>query len=111
MPGDDKKDPVAKPAEYKSLVDPASMKASLLLLDTRIKSFINNPIFKNTSVVEVGEATRAKRDLDTIVNFSNRIGKEAKKLKQVFRQAALTVLIKRANVTSFLPTEKRAGRG
>jgi hypothetical protein len=72
----------AKPAEYKSVADPAGMKASLLLLDARIMSFINNPIFQNTSVVEVGEAARAKRDLDTIVEFSKRIGKDAKKLSK-----------------------------
>jgi len=71
-----------KPAAYKSVVDPAGMKASLLLLDARIMSFINNPIFQNTSVVEVGEAARAKRDLDTIVEFSKRIGRDAKKLSK-----------------------------
>src|SRR5687768_7694228 len=39
---DDKKGRGAKRVEYQSVVDPASMKASLLLLDARIMSFINN---------------------------------------------------------------------
>jgi hypothetical protein len=81
LPGDDKSD-ADKPAEYYTVVDHAGMKASLLSLDARIMSFVNNPIFKNTSVVQVSEAARAKRDLDTIVEFSNRIGKDAKKLSK-----------------------------
>lgn len=86
LPGDDtgdgKGDTVAKTSEYKNVVDPVGLKASLLLLDARIMSFINNPIFANTSVVEVGAAARAKRDLNTIVEFSNRIGRDAKKLSK-----------------------------
>lgn len=82
LPEDDKKEPVIKPVKYKSVSDPAGMKAALLLLDARIMSFVNNPIFKNTSVIEVGEAARAKRDLDTIVDFCNRIGKDSKKLSK-----------------------------
>jgi hypothetical protein len=82
LPADDKSDADAKPPEYHSVVDPATMKASLLSLDARIMSFVNNPIFKNTSVVEVTEAARAKRDLDNIVEFSNRIGKDAKTLSR-----------------------------
>lgn len=78
----DKNDAGAKRAEYKSVVDPAGMKATLLMLDARIMSFVNNPIFKNTSVLEVGEAAKAKRDLDTIVEFSKHIGKDAKKLSK-----------------------------
>jgi hypothetical protein len=82
LPGDDKKEADTKPAEYKNVVDPAGMKASLLFLDATIMRFVNNPIFNNTSVVPVREAAKAKRDLDTIVEFSNLIGKDAKKLSK-----------------------------
>jgi hypothetical protein len=82
LPGDDKKEANAKPVEYKNVVDPSGMKASLLFLDAAIMRFVNNPIFNNTSVVPVREAAKAKRDLDTIVEFSNLIGKDAKKLSK-----------------------------
>jgi hypothetical protein len=82
LPGDDKKEVDAKPVEYKNVVDPAGMKASLLFLDATIMRFVSNPIFNNTSVVPVREAAKAKRDLDTIVEFSNLIGKDAKKLSK-----------------------------
>lgn len=82
LPDDDSDDQGAKVAVYKSVVDPASLKASLLWLDGRIMSFVNNPIFQNTTVVEVGEAARAKRDLNTIVEISSRIAKDTKKLSK-----------------------------
>lgn len=82
LPGDNEKEADAKPAEYKNVVDSAGMKASLLFLDATIMRFFNNPIFNNTSVVPVKEAAKAKRDLDTILEFSNLIGKDAKKLSK-----------------------------
>lgn len=82
LPDDDSENSAAKPAEYKNVVDPAGMKTTLLFLDARIMSFVNNPIFQNTSVVDVSQAARAKRDLETIVEFSNLIGKDARKLRK-----------------------------
>ena len=60
--------------------DAAQMKAALLDLDRSIMSFITNPIFKNTSVVELEEATKASRDLVTIIKSSELVSKEARKL-------------------------------
>jgi hypothetical protein len=82
LPGDDKKEADLNAAEYKNVVDAAGMKASLLFLDTTIMRFVNNPIFNNTSVVPVREAAKAKRDLNTIVELSNRISKDARKLSK-----------------------------
>ncbi len=62
--------------------DAAQMRAALLDLDRSIMSFIKNPIFKNTSVVDLEEATKASRDLATIINSSQLISKEARKLSK-----------------------------
>jgi len=55
------------------------MKASLLSLDGSIMSFIKNPIFKNSGVVDVEQAGKASRDLETIIELSNLINKDAQR--------------------------------
>lgn len=62
--------------------DAAQMKAALLDLDRSIMSFIKNPIFKNTGVVDLEEATKASCDLVTIINSSQLLSKEARKLSK-----------------------------
>lgn len=62
--------------------DAAQMKAALLDLDRSIMSFIKSPIFKNTSVVDLEEATKASRDLVTIIESSHLLNKEARKLSK-----------------------------
>lgn len=62
--------------------DAAQMKAALLDLDRSIMSFIKNPIFKNTSVVDLEEAMKASRDLVTIIESSQLLSKEARKLSK-----------------------------
>ena len=71
-----------KPPLPRQAVDAARMKAALLSLDGSIMSFIKNPIFKNPGVVEVEHAARAKRDLDTIIEFSQLIRKDAERLSK-----------------------------
>lgn len=63
--------------------DAAQMKAALLELDRSIMSFIKNPIFKNTSVVDLEEATKASRELVTIIKSSQLLSKEARKLSKL----------------------------
>ena len=62
--------------------DPAQMKSALLDLDRSIMNFIKNPIFRNTSVVELEEAMKASRDLTTIIESSQVLSKEARKLSK-----------------------------
>ena len=71
-----------KPPEYKQAFDVARMKAALLSLDGSIMSFIKNPIFNNTGVVQVEAAERARRDLNTIIEFSLLIKKDAEQLSR-----------------------------
>ena len=69
-----------KAALPKKIVDASGMKAALLSLDGSIMSFINNPIFKNPSVVNVKMGERARRDLETVIAVSQLISKDAAKL-------------------------------
>jgi hypothetical protein len=63
--------------------DAAQMKAALLDLDRSIMSFIKNQIFKNTSVVDLEEASKASRNLVTIIESSQLLSKEARKLSKL----------------------------
>jgi hypothetical protein len=67
---------------YKKAQDAEGMKASLLSLDGSIMSFIKNPIFKNPGVVDVEQAAKASRDLETIIELSNLINKDAQRLSK-----------------------------
>jgi hypothetical protein len=62
--------------------DAAQMKAALLDLDRSIMSFITNPIFKNTGVIVLEEATKASSNLVTIIKSSELVSKEARKLSK-----------------------------
>jgi hypothetical protein len=67
---------------YKKAQDTEVMKANLLALDGSIMSFIKNPIFTNPGVVNVEQAEKASRGLETIIELSNLISKDAEKLSK-----------------------------
>lgn len=71
-----------KRPEHKQATDAAQMKVALLSLDKTIMSFVGNPIFKNTDVVNVEEATKLRRDLETIIEVSQLISKDAERLSR-----------------------------
>ena len=81
LPAPEKSEPV-KATLPLQVNDGAQMKAALLDLDRSIMSFIKNPIFKNTGVVDLEEATKASRDLVTIIISSQLLSKEARKLSK-----------------------------
>ena len=68
--------------EYKRAVDAAELKSNLLTLDKSIMSFIGNAIFKNPDVVNVEEAKKARRELETIIRDSQLIAKDADQLNK-----------------------------
>jgi len=57
-------------------------RAALLRLDKSIMSFVTNPIFKESSVMEVSLATRASHDLKTIIELSENLQQSAKSLNK-----------------------------
>jgi len=57
-------------------------RAALLRLDKSIMSFVTNPVFKESSVMEVTLATRASHDLETVIELSENLQKAAKSLNK-----------------------------
>lgn len=62
--------------------DEERLKASLLTLDRSIMSFVNNPVFKTPDVIDPGLAAKAGRDLESIIEFSDAIRKNAQGLSK-----------------------------
>ena len=71
---------IEKDPNYKKPQDAEGMKASLLFLDSSVMSFIQSPVFKNPGVIDVEAAGKASRDLETIIELSNLINKDAQRL-------------------------------
>ena len=60
----------------------AQPKSPLMTLNNLILSFVTNPIFKNENTIDADLGTKAKRDLDAIVDLSDKISKSAEKLSK-----------------------------
>lgn len=59
-------------------IEPAEMKASLLSLDASITSFISSPVFKDFGkVVDADSSAKARANLDSIIDLSERIKRSA----------------------------------
>jgi hypothetical protein len=58
-------------------------RAALLVLDRTIMSFVNNPLFKEPKTIEVSQATRARRDLETVIELTADLKKFASRLAKV----------------------------
>jgi len=57
-------------------------RSPLLDLNDLINSFVNNPIFKNADTVDATTGAKAKHDLESIIDLSDRISKSAGKLSK-----------------------------
>lgn len=68
--------------EVASAEEPQDLKALLAAVDGAILSFVNNPIFQNTKVVNPEDSAKARRDLDEVIKLSARLNKEAERLKK-----------------------------
>jgi hypothetical protein len=62
--------------------DTSGLKPSLVALDTLILSFVHNPIFKETGVVDAKLGGKAGRDLDSIIELSDKIRKSAERMRK-----------------------------
>lgn len=58
------------------------MKEALLALCKQIRSFVTNPVIDNPNMIDVKEAVRARRDLDSLIQLSEEIRKDAEKLSK-----------------------------
>lgn len=62
--------------------EPRDLKSLLAAVDGAIISFVNNPIFRNTKVVNPEDSAKARRDLDRVIRLSARLAQEAERLRQ-----------------------------
>ena len=67
------------PVKEKS--DP-EMKGSLIKLCKEIRSFVTNPIIENPNTIDAVQLTRARRDLESLIQLSGLIKKDADKLNK-----------------------------
>jgi hypothetical protein len=56
---------------------PTDLRANIAALDELVKSFVWNPIFQQSGIVDVDNSTKARRDLDRIIRLSEQIRKSA----------------------------------
>ncbi|HYE13331.1 MAG TPA: hypothetical protein VD968_02695 [Pyrinomonadaceae bacterium] len=62
--------------------EPQELKALLAAVDGAIISFVNNPVFQNTKVVNPEDSARARGDLERVVKLSGKLSKEADRLSK-----------------------------
>ena len=58
------------------------MKEELIKLCQQIRSFVTNPSIENPGTINVEQMTKARKDLETVIQLSGRIKKDADKLSQ-----------------------------
>ena len=58
------------------------MKDELVKLCNQIRSFVTNPSIENPGTINVEQMTKARRDLESLIQLSGRIKKEADKLSR-----------------------------
>lgn len=59
-----------------------AVRSPLLDLNDLINNFVTNPIFKNADTVDATTGAKAKHDLESIIDLSDRISKSADKLSK-----------------------------
>jgi len=58
------------------------MKDSLIKLCKEIRNFVTNPVIENPTIVDAEQLTRARRDLESLIQLSGLIKKDADKLSK-----------------------------
>ena len=69
-----------EPTAAQTLASTPQLKPSVLKLGRLIFSFVDNPFFKEASVVDTQLTTRARRDLEDIIELSGQIKKSSEQL-------------------------------
>jgi hypothetical protein len=76
--------PVPKDAEQGKPIEADAgedqMKPRLKKLCLHIVSFVTNPMFETSGVLDIEQSTKASRDLENIIKFSESIAKSADRL-------------------------------
>lgn len=69
-----------KKKEKREEPDASELRPALISLNTLITSFVTNPIFKKETSVDATHLSQARRDLDGIIEFSEKVRKNVEKL-------------------------------
>ncbi len=64
------------------LSDVSGLTPSLTALDQLILSFVHNPVFKDAGVVDTKLGGKARRDLDIIIEVSDKVRKIAERMRK-----------------------------
>ena len=65
----------------------AQLKSSLVTLSELIQEFVTNPLFEKASLVDLHLAAKARRDLDHIMEVSDRVKKNSAELSRAAQKA------------------------
>lgn len=60
----------------------AKMKDELIRMCKQIRSFVTNPVIENPNMVDAQQLTNARRDLESVIQLSGRLKKEATRLEK-----------------------------
>jgi hypothetical protein len=72
--------PTDKPvAEKADDLDDTQFKDALIRMCKQIRSFVTNPVIANPNTVDAEQLTNARRDLESLIQLSGHIKKEAGK--------------------------------
>lgn len=66
--------------EKPTVLEPSQLRASLLTLCKKIKSFVTNPVIETPGIVNVEQLGKARNDLEAIIKLGEQIKKDAEKL-------------------------------
>ncbi|HVG35853.1 MAG TPA: hypothetical protein VM911_22565 [Pyrinomonadaceae bacterium] len=79
--------PAPKDMKREKMQDPgADLKPSLVMLESLINSFITNPIFSDSGGLDAKLAGKAKLDLESIIELSDKVRKSAEKISKNARK-------------------------
>ena len=69
-------------SEKLEVSDGPQMKDALVKLCKQIRSFVTNPMIENPNTVDAQQLTKARRDLESVIQLSGLIKKQAEKLSR-----------------------------
>jgi hypothetical protein len=69
--------------EMKQTEMPAEMKDALIKLCKQIRSFVTNPVIEQPNLIDVEKLAAAKRDLESVIQLSAHLKREADQLTKV----------------------------
>ncbi len=72
-----------KPAELPANTNEVEMKDSLVKLCKQIRSFVTNPVIENPNLIDADKLAVAKRDLESVIQLSTQLKRDADLLSKV----------------------------